>query len=131
MAPIWDAFHERFHTKINVASVDCTSKFGKPLCQKYKIRGFPTLSYFPVGGSVYHELRGEQTMDELRDFVFGDGWTQTPAISSFNHKIVGVSAHDNSLLDELTSLMGIEHIISEETEEPFILDEDDLCLQQN
>ena len=54
LEPIWDAFYHKNKSKINVASVDCTSSYGSLVCKEYEVKGYPTLLYFPAGGSVYH-----------------------------------------------------------------------------
>jgi hypothetical protein len=47
MAPAWTEFHQTRKDDINVAKVDCTSEEGKPLCQRFDIRGYPSVLYFP------------------------------------------------------------------------------------
>jgi len=44
MKPDWDALGAEFkdHPKVVIADVDCTAA-GKPLCDKFGVRGYPTI----------------------------------------------------------------------------------------
>ena len=47
MQPDWDSLASAFEDskKVLIADVDCTAA-GKPLCDKYGVRGYPTIKYF-------------------------------------------------------------------------------------
>jgi hypothetical protein len=47
MKPDWDSLGETFASsnKVVIADVDCTAG-GKSLCEKYGVRGYPTIKYF-------------------------------------------------------------------------------------
>jgi thiol-disulfide isomerase/thioredoxin len=47
MAPDWEKLMEEFKDSpgVLIADVDCTSDGGKPLCQEFGVRGYPTLKY--------------------------------------------------------------------------------------
>mmetsp|Transcript_46906 Transcript_46906/g.111686 ORF Transcript_46906/g.111686 Transcript_46906/m.111686 type:complete len:131 (+) Transcript_46906:282-674(+) len=49
-----------------VADVDCTAE-GKDLCEKYEIRGFPTIKYGEV--SEMKDYQGGRTYAELKKFA--------------------------------------------------------------
>ena len=46
MKPDWDSLSADYasSSKVIVADVDCTAA-GKPLCDKYGVRGYPTIKY--------------------------------------------------------------------------------------
>ena len=46
MKPDWDKLGESFDesSKSLIGDVDCTSETGKPLCEKYGVEGFLTMS---------------------------------------------------------------------------------------
>merc|ERR1712032_1705338 len=46
MKPDWDSLGAEYKdsTKVVIADVDCTAA-GKPLCEKYGVRGYPTIKY--------------------------------------------------------------------------------------
>ena len=59
---------------MNVATVDCTSAEGSPLCELFGIRAFPTLMYLPPNNKVYHKFPGNRDMASLEKFALKDGW---------------------------------------------------------
>jgi len=48
LAPTWEDLYSKHKDEVNVAKVDCTTDEAKPLCQRFEIRGYPTLYYFPA-----------------------------------------------------------------------------------
>lgn len=69
MKPDWDKLMSEFEESKTqlVAEVDCTSKRGKPLCDDYGIKGYPTLKWGdPMSLQDYSGLRD---LDSFRTFV--------------------------------------------------------------
>lgn len=48
LAPAWDELYNSQFGIINVAKVDCTSSGGKPLCEWFDVKGYPSLLFFPA-----------------------------------------------------------------------------------
>ena len=78
LAPKWDELHNLVKKDVNVARVDCTAA-GKVLCTEFAIRGYPTLLYFPEGGSVYHTYKGQRTVEAFQEWLEMEGWRQVQA----------------------------------------------------
>lgn len=70
LAPTWAELAEGFADSdtIGIASVDCTQH--KPVCDKAKIKGFPTLQVYH-GGEAKEEYHGARTLEALREYVVG------------------------------------------------------------
>ena len=70
MKPAWDQLGDEYATSssVVVADVDCTVE--QDLCQKYDVKGYPTIKYFtadsPATGSDY---QGGRDFDSLKSFV--------------------------------------------------------------
>ena len=79
LAPIWDKFHNQVKEKVNVARVDCTSQHGRPLCDEFDVRGFPTLLLFPVGQKTYHKYSGDRTVEAFKTWVYSEEWKNVEA----------------------------------------------------
>ena len=83
LAPTWDELAADTTGKLNVAKVDCTSANGKPLCNQFEVRGYPTLLLFPTelvengeGAQQknYYKFQGPRSKDELISFSVGGDW---------------------------------------------------------
>ena len=69
MKPSWDQLAEEFEgSSVLVADVDCTVE--KTLCERFEVRGYPTVKYFTAGtsktGAAYE---GGRSFDALKKFV--------------------------------------------------------------
>mmetsp|Transcript_34096 Transcript_34096/g.72787 ORF Transcript_34096/g.72787 Transcript_34096/m.72787 type:complete len:152 (-) Transcript_34096:104-559(-) len=68
MKPDWDTLSAKYEesSKVLIADVDCTTKGHEPLCEKYGVKGFPTIKYFnppDLEGEVYS---GGRTLADLQ-----------------------------------------------------------------
>eukprot|EP00967_Tisochrysis_lutea_P025674 scaffold29650_cov40-Tisochrysis_lutea.AAC.1 len=70
LKPDWDALAEVHEgsQKVLIADVDCTAA-GKPLCEKYGVRGYPTLKYFNPPSEDGEDYKGGRTLAELKKFA--------------------------------------------------------------
>lgn len=72
MAPAWNQLGDTFNAETSsvlIADVDCTSEEGQPLCDKYEVRGFPTIKYFVDGDTVGQDYNSGRDYDSLEAFV--------------------------------------------------------------
>merc|ERR1712007_31535 len=51
-----------------IADVDCTAA-GKPLCEKYGVRGYPTIKYFNPPDEEGEDYKGGRSLDDLKKFA--------------------------------------------------------------
>merc|ERR1711967_62627 len=51
-----------------IADVDCTAA-GKPLCDKYGVRGYPTIKYFNPPDEEGEDYKGGRTLADLQKFA--------------------------------------------------------------
>lgn len=68
MKPAWDnlaAFVTQRETPVVVADVDCTVE--KDLCQRYGVKGYPTVKYFQEDGGT--DYKGGRDLEALEKFV--------------------------------------------------------------
>ncbi|EOD11964.1 hypothetical protein EMIHUDRAFT_257283, partial [Emiliania huxleyi CCMP1516] len=70
MKPDWDSLASTFEDskKVLIADVDCTTG-GKPLCEKYGVRGYPTIKYFNPPDEEGEDYKGGRSLDELKKFA--------------------------------------------------------------
>jgi len=70
MKPDWDSLSSDYasSTKVVVADVDCTAA-GKPLCDKYGVRGYPTIKYFNPPDEEGEDYKGGRDLPALKKFV--------------------------------------------------------------
>jgi hypothetical protein len=70
MKPDWDALSEEFasSSKVVVADVDCTTT-GKSLCEKYGVRGYPTIKYFNPPDEAGEDYKGGRDLAALKKFT--------------------------------------------------------------
>jgi len=73
MKPDWDALGAEFKdsTKVVIADVDCTAG-GKSLCDKYGVRGYPTIKYFNPPDEEGEDYKGGRDLPALKKFVESD-----------------------------------------------------------
>lgn len=67
LAPIYDELAEALKDKVNVAKVDCTKN--EDICQKERIRGFPTIKLHQHGQST--EYRKQRSLESMSQFALG------------------------------------------------------------
>ena len=67
--PKWEQLQSEFENSKDsvVATVDCATAEGKPLCQKYNIRGYPTLKWGKP--NKLEDYSGLRDIDTLKEFV--------------------------------------------------------------
>jgi len=70
MKPDWDALAEEFASseKVIIADVDCTTT-GKSLCEKYGVRGYPTIKYFNPPDEAGEDYKGGRDLPALKKFA--------------------------------------------------------------
>ena len=70
MKPDWDSLGADYasSTKVVIADVDCTAA-GKPLCDKYGVRGYPTIKYFNPPDEEGEDYKGGRDLPALKKFV--------------------------------------------------------------
>jgi len=70
MKPDWDSLSADYasSSKVIVADVDCTAA-GKPLCDKYGVRGYPTIKYFNPPDEEGEDYKGGRDLPALKKFV--------------------------------------------------------------
>ena len=78
LKPDWDKLADEYATsdKVLIADADCTAG-GKPLCDKYGVRGFPTLKVFAAGDEEGEDYKGGRDLPALQKFAseMGPGCT--------------------------------------------------------
>lgn len=70
MAPDWDTLGTEFADSktVLIGDVDCTAA-GKPLCDKFGVKGFPTIKYFNAPDEEGEDYKGGRTLDDMRKFA--------------------------------------------------------------
>ena len=70
MKPDWDKLGDIFSDSktVLIADVDCTTA-GKPLCEKYGGKGYPTLKYFNPPDETGEDYKGGRSFDDLKKFA--------------------------------------------------------------
>ena len=78
LKPDWDKLADEYATsdKVLIADADCTAG-GKPLCDKYGVRGYPTLKVFAAGDEEGEDYKGGRDLPALQKFAseMGPGCT--------------------------------------------------------
>jgi hypothetical protein len=69
MAPDWEKLGDAFEasSSVVIGNVDCTLDDNKDLCEKYEVRGYPTLKTFE--GGVAKDYEGSRDYDGLETFI--------------------------------------------------------------
>jgi len=70
MKPDWDALGDEYKDSktVIIADVDCTAE-GKGLCDKFGVRGYPTIKYFNPPDEEGEDYKGGRTLDDLKKFT--------------------------------------------------------------
>jgi len=70
MKPDWDSLASTYEDSktVIIADVDCTAA-GKPLCDKYGVRGYPTIKYFNPPDEEGEDYKGGRDLAALKKFA--------------------------------------------------------------
>jgi len=70
MKPDWDSLGSEFEDspKVIIGDVDCTAA-GKPLCDKFGVRGYPTIKYFNPPDEEGEDYKGGRDLASLKKFA--------------------------------------------------------------
>ena len=70
MKPDWDSLSADYasSTKVVIGDVDCTAA-GKPLCDKFGVKGYPTIKYFNPPDEEGEDYKGGRDLPALKKFV--------------------------------------------------------------
>jgi len=70
MKPDWDALGTEFENseKVIIGDVDCTAD-GKPLCDKFGIKGYPTIKFFNPPDEEGEDYKGGRDLESLKKFA--------------------------------------------------------------
>jgi len=70
MKPDWDSLGSAYADSktVIIADVDCTAG-GKPLCDKYGVKGYPTIKYFNPPDEEGEDYKGGRDLPALKKFV--------------------------------------------------------------
>ena len=70
MKPDWDKLATEYEgsDKVLIADADCTGA-GKPLCEKFGVRGYPTLKVFAEGDEEGEDYKGGRDLAALKKFA--------------------------------------------------------------
>ena len=73
MKPDWDALGAAYADSktVIIGDVDCTAA-GKPLCDKYGVKGYPTIKYFNPPDEDGEDYKGGRDLPALKKFVESD-----------------------------------------------------------
>jgi len=66
MKPDWDSLADEYKDSqtVLIADVDCTAG-GQPLCEKYGVKGYPTIKTFRAGDADGEAYEGGRSLDDL------------------------------------------------------------------
>jgi len=70
MKPDWDSLASTYEDskKVVIGDVDCTAA-GKPLCDKFGVRGYPTIKYFNPPDEEGEDYKGGRDLASLKKFA--------------------------------------------------------------
>jgi len=73
MKPDWDSLAATYEDSktVVIADVDCTAA-GKPLCDKFGVRGYPTIKFFNPPDEEGEDYKGGRDLAALKKFVESD-----------------------------------------------------------
>jgi len=73
MKPDWDSLGSTYADSktVVIGDVDCTAA-GKPLCDKYGVRGYPTIKFFNPPDEEGEDYKGGRDLPALKKFVEND-----------------------------------------------------------
>merc|ERR1740124_1605821 len=91
MAPVLDEVAPKLDGKMSIAKVDCTSH--KTLCERYKVKGFPTLKIY-FDGDVF-DYPGERSADSILNFAERMSADAVALVTS-HQKAIAIAKSDKS-----------------------------------
>lgn len=102
LAPIWQelgAAYDKLSDKIVIAQVDADSH--KDLAQKYQIKGFPTIKFFPAGSKEPKDYTNDRSLEELVSFIKKETGLEgvVPRVYS-NINVLDASIFDNVVFED-------------------------------
>jgi len=70
MKPDWDSLGSEYENSktVIIADVDCTAA-GKSLCERFGVRGYPTIKYFNPPDEEGEDYKGGRSLDDLKKFA--------------------------------------------------------------
>jgi protein disulfide-isomerase A6 len=70
MKPAWDALGDEYaaSSSVVIADADCTDSASE-LCNKFEIKGYPTIKYFLDGDADGQDYQGGRSYEDLKEFV--------------------------------------------------------------
>lgn len=70
MKPAWDQLGGEYagSSDVLIGDADCTAD-AKDLCEKFEVRGYPTIKYFKDGDEDGQDYQGGRDFDSLKKFV--------------------------------------------------------------
>jgi hypothetical protein len=70
MKPDWDSLGSEYENSktVVIGDVDCTAA-GKSLCEKFGVRGYPTIKYFNPPDEDGEDYKGGRSLDDLKKFA--------------------------------------------------------------
>jgi len=70
MKPDWDSLASEYENSktVVIGDVDCTAA-GKSLCEKFGVRGYPTIKFFNPPDEEGEDYKGGRTLDDLKKFA--------------------------------------------------------------
>jgi len=70
MKPDWDSLGAEYKDSktVVIGDVDCTAD-GKSLCEKYGVRGYPTIKYFNPPDEEGEDYKGGRSLADLKKFA--------------------------------------------------------------
>ena len=103
MKPDWDKLATEYEgsEKVLIADADCTGA-GKPLCDKFGVRGYPTLKVFAEGDEEGEDYKGGRDLAALKKFASELG----PGCSVDNPEVC--SAEQKEKLDKYVAMDAAE-----------------------
>uniref|UniRef100_A0A7S0WRY0 Thioredoxin domain-containing protein n=1 Tax=Pyramimonas obovata TaxID=1411642 RepID=A0A7S0WRY0_9CHLO len=71
MAPDWEKLGEEFEgsSSVVIGNVDCTADSNTEMCEKFGVRGYPTVKYFEGGDAEGQPYEGGRDYDSLLEFA--------------------------------------------------------------
>jgi len=99
MKPDWDLLANELSgsESVIIADVDCTTE-GKPLCDRFGVKGYPTLKSFSPPDTTGDNYEGGRDLDSLRKFALSLG----PSCSIGNKELC--SAEDLATLEKYAAM---------------------------